>query len=82
MGVVESLGPLAPFTATYALISTGGPLIEGKRFYWVEDMGAYNPRAYLILVTSKDRPELQLVRYDPTEGDGPLFHEKCAWTSI
>jgi hypothetical protein len=50
-------------------------LIEGKRFYWVEDMRMYSPPAYRILVTAADRSEIGLTRYIPEKGEGPLFHD-------
>jgi hypothetical protein len=48
-------------------------LVEGKRFYWVEAM-KYSPIAYRILITD-DKPSLDLERYHPEEGNGPLYFD-------
>lgn len=50
-------------------------LINGRHFYWVEDMRMYNPPAYRILVTAFDRSGMGLTRYVPEKDDGPLFHD-------
>jgi len=48
-------------------------LIEGKKFYWVEAI-RYRPPANRILITDK-QPSLDLERYRPEEGNGPLYHD-------
>ena len=50
------------------------PLIEGKKFYWVEAMKGYSPHAYRILISKEDL-SLALTPYTPEDGDGPLFHD-------
>lgn len=47
-------------------------LIFRKKFYWVEAM-SYRPAAYRILITDK-KPSLDLERYHPEEGNGPLYY--------
>jgi hypothetical protein len=49
-------------------------LVEGKNYYWVEDITDYNPAACRILVTSEDRSS-KLPDYDPTSRDGPWWHD-------
>lgn len=48
-------------------------LVAGKSFYWVEAMN-YSPTAYRILITA-DKPSLDLERYHPEDGDGPLYRD-------
>ena len=52
-----------------------GELIDGRHFYWVEDMRMYSPPAYRILVTAADGSGMGLTPYVPEKGDGPLFHD-------
>jgi hypothetical protein len=48
-------------------------VVDGKKFYWVEAMD-YSPVAYRILITG-DKPSLDLERYRPEEGNGPLYYD-------
>lgn len=54
-------------------------LIEGCRFYWVEDV-LYQPPAYRILVTTRDYSHLSfLTLYDPSTEEGPLRVRNGVW---
>lgn len=54
-------------------------LIDGCRFYWVEDVH-YQPPAYRILVTQRDYSHLTfLTPYDPSSDDGPLRVRNGVW---
>lgn len=55
-------------------------LIDGRQFYWVEDMPSYSPPAYRILLTDKDLSSMPtLTLYDPTREKGPLRCRAGVW---
>ena len=49
-------------------------IVQDMKLYWVEAM-KYRPHAYRILITNSDYSALDLEPYDPTIGDGPIYHE-------
>lgn len=51
-------------------------LIAETKFYWVEAITRYSPPAPRILITSMDRTNLPVVRYDPGDCDGPWAYNK------
>jgi hypothetical protein len=50
-------------------------IVKNKRFYWVEAITKYSPAACRILIADQDRSNILNV-YDPTNGDGPWYHDK------
>ena len=54
--------------------------IRKRHCYWVEAIPSYNPPAYRILLTDRDRSESRHVReYDPASDNGPLREHKGRW---
>lgn len=49
-------------------------LVEGKNYYWVEDITSYSPVACRILITSNDHSS-RLSAYDPTKPNGPWWFD-------
>lgn len=49
-------------------------LVEGKNYYWVEDITSYSPTACRILITSNDHSS-RLSPYDPTKANGPWWFD-------
>lgn len=48
-------------------------LVDGKTFYWVEDIPDYSPPAFRILITRNSGLDLDV--YPVESGEGPLYHD-------
>lgn len=49
-------------------------LVQNKNYYWVEDI-AYGIAACRILITSKIHTSTNMIPYDPTNAQGPWYHD-------
>ncbi len=55
-------------------------LVANRRFYWVEAMTHYTPRAFRILITDRDLSGSKfLTPYDPAIDEGPLRSHAGIW---